>query len=419
MCIIIYHAYELCPCQIRTSHVENCSCMLQDLTLFESEPCPFPRAQETGAHCHGSGKEIVQTGKPYCKWHARMNRLPEKVREKFFRDREPKKEPDSEDTTDSENRIAREETPVPEDTPMLGRRIGGAPLRPAGAANLETLPMPIEYYFLDDSSDDEPHPEHEKKWNYEHDVREWEELEDCLAHYDETKEKGLPYWKLGPRPRPPTSYPTPPDKLADYEWLWITYRFVEMMNQWRAALVAPDPSDLSEASASAWDLHWPPEWADEAPESSSTPASSRKKSSPSSNSSLDPASDAPNPTYGPDAEEIDLDRVAAYEMLKKTRRRSKRPTMWFKKRSRMSSPAAMKQAYTKFLRQHKWLRKWTARELGKCGKHVSFKYRRICYWASQPRRPKRLKRRYAVYAASPPARRPVVRVAPPLRSSSP
>ncbi|KAI0150055.1 hypothetical protein F4776DRAFT_190335 [Hypoxylon sp. NC0597] len=354
MCFQVFYAYNLCPCQIRATYeVEKCPCLVQNQELLDVDPCPFPRNGVAGKHCHGLSRKIVQTDQPYCFYHSRRDRKAVTERKKYFIDR------------------GRRLRPAPVGTPVLGRRIGGLPLRTATAADLQRFPMPLEYYFLDDSSDDEPHPEDEKMWNFQStvDEREWY---DYRSHYQQTSWHGQPYWHLGPRPHPrPTHILVP----MSYQ-MWLMLRLMATITRLQTIIdIATANSTLSigqEELQAAWDRR-PSE--DEFPasisvypssSSSSSAAKSRCEKSSSSSSGSDSDFDAPKQAFT--INEIEEKRMAAFNKRKQFLRHSKRPMVWFKRHMNKESQDKMKETIKTFLNEHKWLEQWLGMSLAEAAK---------------------------------------------------
>ncbi|KAI1413151.1 hypothetical protein F5Y13DRAFT_198889 [Hypoxylon sp. FL1857] len=334
MCYQVYHAYVLCPCQIRQDEVRMCSCKEQDENRLRFNPCPFPRNDVTGEHCHGWSKLIVQSGESYCVYHAERDRNATRERRQYFIDRG--------------NRLR----PAPENTPVLGRRIGGMPLRTATAADLELFAMPVEHYFLDDSSDEDA-PEDEKMWNFAsiHDEQEWY---GCRSHYHRTWWHGHPYWQLGPRLRPGRV-------LVTLSWKsWLVVRLYTAMEEWRAsAIISAQPDESSvwslEFASDPWQMSdLPSRWSSSS--SSSPPKPGCKKSS-SSSSGSDSDSDAPKQAFAINEDKTNEDRVAVCKKRMQFRKRSTRPMVWFKKRVHKGTQDKIKKMFDKFLEENKWMKK--------------------------------------------------------------
>ncbi|OTA68762.1 hypothetical protein K449DRAFT_399098 [Hypoxylon sp. EC38] len=351
MCLQVYFAYNLCPCQIRATYeVEECSCIVQNQDLLDEDPCPFPRNGVVGKHCHGLSTKVIQTDQPYCEYHSRRDQNAVTERKKYFIDR------------------GRRLQPAPVGTPVLGRRIGGLPLRTATAADLQRFPVPIEYYFLDDSSDDEPHPEDEKMWNFQStvDEREWY---GCRSHYQKTWWHGQPYWHLGPRPRPRPARVLVPVACQT----WLILRLMITITRWQTmANMATANSTLSveqEELEAAWDRR-PSD--DDLPASisvypssslSSSPSAAKSRCKKSSSPSSDSDSDFDAPTQAFMVNETDEKHIAAFKKRKQFIRPSKRPMVWFKRRVNKESQDKMKETMKTFLNEHKWVEQWLGMSL--------------------------------------------------------
>ncbi|KAI2630219.1 hypothetical protein GGS26DRAFT_591511 [Hypomontagnella submonticulosa] len=152
MCIQMYTAYVLCPCQMRG----------------DFRPCEFGPSDP---RCPGRRDIVSKTGLPYCTYHNRMNEKADAERLEFFNSR------------------GRRMIPIPENAPVLGRRIGGRALQSAAATDYRRFPVDPRR-----THDSDPEgPRNEPAWDFAS-RSDRDEYREARSLYFRRSWNGQSYW---------------------------------------------------------------------------------------------------------------------------------------------------------------------------------------------------------------------------------